>query len=414
MAEKENNVFAGFEAMAGSISPFTKGGKNTVSETTNADDETTVKLVGDDSDLDFEDGIVDPTKITGEDSEEEEEDSQKQKQEQEEEDESSSDDDEQDNTEKKKKQDSKKDESEDEETKKEKEESEEESLAEYEQDIANFVRDKLFDKLGWELTEEDNFQTVDEIVDYLEKVVEENSTPQYANEELQQLDEYVRSGGDLRKFFDTAVGQIDLESIDLTSETDQKAIVAENLRNQGYKDEYIKKRLERYENAGILEDEAEEAVELVKTFREKEQEKLLIEQKKMQQDYEKQQQKFITDVQDSIESIKDVRGIPVSSTDKKKLLNYMFKVGADGLTQYQKDYNKDFTKNFIESAFLTMNGDSAFSRVEKKAKTDAAKALKQKLQQKAKRTKVADNDSPNNRTADFSSFERISSLIRKP
>jgi hypothetical protein len=69
--------------------------------------------------------------------------------------------------------------------------------------------------LGWEFDEdEDRPQTVEEMIDYFKDVVEENSTPDYANDEMAALDEFVKQGGDIRDYFyiDKA---LNLDTIDL-------------------------------------------------------------------------------------------------------------------------------------------------------------------------------------------------------
>ena len=58
--------------------------------------------------------------------------------------------------------------------------------------------DALASKLGWEEDEDNKPKDADSLIDYFTKVIEDNSQPNYASEEVQQLDEYVRNGGDLK------------------------------------------------------------------------------------------------------------------------------------------------------------------------------------------------------------------------
>jgi len=50
----------------------------------------------------------------------------------------------------------------------------------------------------------------------------------------------------------------------MEDETNQKTIVREYLKYQGYTDEQISSKIERYEDADMLEDEANDAVERMK------------------------------------------------------------------------------------------------------------------------------------------------------
>ena len=64
--------------------------------------------------------------------------------------------------------------------------------------------DAVADKFGWnaeDIDEETRPVTVEGLVDYLHDVVEENSIPEYADERIQQLDEYVKRGGRFEDFY---------------------------------------------------------------------------------------------------------------------------------------------------------------------------------------------------------------------
>ena len=48
---------------------------------------------------------------------------------------------------------------------------------------------------------------------------------------------------------------------------------------------------------------------------------------------------FMTSLNNSINSLDNIRGISVPKEDRKALLDYITRTDADGLTQYQKDFN---------------------------------------------------------------------------
>ena len=53
---------------------------------------------------------------------------------------------------------------------------------------------------GWSVDEDERPKNVDELVDYIKNVVETNSVPEYADERIEQLDQYVKNGGKFEDF----------------------------------------------------------------------------------------------------------------------------------------------------------------------------------------------------------------------
>lgn len=240
--------------------------------------------------------------------------------------------------------------------------------------------DAIAEELEWEFDddeEEEKPKTVEELVNYFKEVIKEQSVPQYANEDVAKLDEFVRNGGDLNDYF-TLTPEIDYENFDTTIENNQKQIVKMLLAEKGFNEKQIARKIEKYEDAGILEDEAEDALEAMKEIEETKKEQLLEDQRKQHEQMVARQQKFMDDVVGEINAMKDIRGIKVPEKDKKALLAYIFKADANGKTQYQKDYSKS-VKNLIESAYFTMKGDTLLDTAKKMGTSSAIKNLKQSL-----------------------------------
>lgn len=293
-----------------------------------------------------------------------------------------------------------------------KDDSDDLSFGETEPELAKVVHEQLLESLGWEMEEgEKELNSISEVVDYMKGIIEENSVPEYANQELQQLDEYVRNGGNIRNYLSEVHGTIDYDTVDVTEEKNQKTVVKEHLKTKGYSDSRINRMISRYEDAGTLEEEAEDALEMLKEYKETISEQLLEDQKKERQAISEQQQKYVSDVQDTIDGISDIRGIPLNKQEKSKLLNYIFKPTADGKTQYQKDYLKN-NRNLIESAYFTMKGDTLVDKVKRKATSEAARNLKKKLAEKGKRTK--DQSSGQDKSSTSAIWGLASSQLRKP
>ena len=240
--------------------------------------------------------------------------------------------------------------------------------------------DAIAEELEWEFDddeEEEKPKTVEELVNYFKEVIKEQSVPQYANEDVAKLDEFVRNGGDLNDYF-TLTPEIDYENFDTPIESNQKQIVKMLLAEKGFNEKQIARKIEKYEDAGILEDEAEDALEAMKEIEETKKEQLLEDQRKQHEQMVARQQKFMDDVVGEINAMKDIRGIKVPEKDKKALLAYIFKADANGKTQYQKDYSKS-VKNLIESAYFTMKGDTLLDTAKKMGTSSAIKNLKQSL-----------------------------------
>lgn len=271
-----------------------------------------------------------------------------------------------------------KEEIEEEETEEEIEEESEEDEVESKQVSALF--DAIAEELEWDFDEEDEEEkpkTVEELVKYFKEVIEEQSTPEYASEDVAKLDEFVRNGGKLEDYF-SITPDIDVDNVDIENENEQKIVLRELLARKGYSDKQIAKKIERFEDAGVLEDEARDAVEELQEIVAKEKEELLEQQRIKKEEMVQRQQKFFADVVGEIKSLDNIRGIKIPAKDKKELLAYIFKADASGKTQYQKDYSKS-VKNLIESAYFTMRGDTLLDAAKKQGTSSAIKNLKNSL-----------------------------------
>lgn len=264
--------------------------------------------------------------------------------------------------------------------------------------------DAFAEELGWEVDDDEKPTSITDLIGYIQDVVEENSKPQYADERIAQLDEYVRNGGNFDDFYNNMSQDIQYDKLDLEDEDNQKLAVKDYLRLSGYSDEQISKKIERYEDAGVLEDEANDAIERLKIYKQHE----IEEQQRMQEQYRQQQQEqamqFVTSLNDTIKNLKSVRGVNIPKEDRKLLFDYITKVDANGLTQYQKDFNKNMVNNLIESAYFTMKGDALISEATKNGQTTAANKLRQMLRHTTKNHSTYNIDDKQRSVADIASM----------
>ena len=100
--------------------------------------------------------------------------------------------------------------------------------------------DAIGQQLGWnmnDIDEKDRPLTVEELTNYWAETIKQNSVPQYADDRIQQLDEYVKNGGKFEDFYQKQQESLTLDNIDMEDETNQKAVIRELLKHSNYSDE---------------------------------------------------------------------------------------------------------------------------------------------------------------------------------
>lgn len=247
--------------------------------------------------------------------------------------------------------------------------------------------DAIGNSLGWnmdEIDEKDRPLTVDDLTQYFTDVVNQNSVPEYADERIQALDEYVKNGGKFEDFYKRQQEALTLDNIDLEDENNQKAVVREFMQRAGYSDEQINKKITRYEDSDVLYDEAEDALGRLKEIRQQEAEEAARQQEAYARQQQEQSQQFFQTVSKDINNLTSIRGINVPKEDRKALFDYIFKVDQTGQSQYTKDFNKNLSKNLIESAYFTMKGDSLVQTAKRDGESSAADKLRNMLRHQSK------------------------------
>lgn len=237
---------------------------------------------------------------------------------------------------------------------------------------------------GWSIDEDEKPKNVDELVDYIKNVVETNSVPEYADERIEQLDQYVKNGGKFEDFYQTQQRTVSYDNIDIEDESNQKQVVRDYYKLQGMSDEQIDRKIERYEDADMLEDEATDAVNYLKAYEEQRAQYMAQQQEAQRQAQEQQAIQFAQDLTNGINSLTNIRGINIPKEDKKALYDYITKTDADGLTAYQKEFNGNLINNIIESAYFTMKGDALLGEANRNGQTSAANKLRNMLRHQTK------------------------------
>lgn len=254
----------------------------------------------------------------------------------------------------------------------------------------------MAEKFGWEIEEDEDIPTTpEELVEYFQQVVEENSVPRYASEEVEALDNFVKNGGNLRDYFEIE-GELDLDNIDIEEdENNQKLVVKEFLKEKGFNTKQIEKKLSKYEDAGLLEDEATDALEALREIKEQKKQQLLQDQEKAAKQAKQRQQEYFNIVVNEIKGMDNIRGIKIPEKDKKILLEYIFKPDANGQTAFQRDWSKS-VRNLLESAYFTMKGDILLKAAKNEGSSDAINRFKNSLNKSGVSRKTKKTDNTNN------------------
>ena len=247
--------------------------------------------------------------------------------------------------------------------------------------------DAIGQSLGWnmaDIDEKDRPLTVDALTNYMAEAVRQNSVPEYADDRIQALDEYVKNGGKFEDFYRIQQEGINLDAMDLEDENNQKQIIRELLRHDGYTDDQINKRISRYEDADMLYDESEDALDRLKNIRKAEAEAAAKQQEELARQQQEQSKAFFDAVTKDINNLNNIRGISIPKEDRKALFDYIFKVDQNGVSQYQKDFNENLSKNLIESAYFTMKGDALITGAAKSGESSATEKLRNVLRHSSK------------------------------
>ena len=266
-----------------------------------------------------------------------------------------------------------------------------------EKEIVDAFTDLFADELGWKYEDGTKPENIKDLVKHMQSIIDENSQPKYASDEIKELDEFVKNGGRLSNFYEKVYNSEidDIDKLDLTKKENQKAIIKENLRNKGYSEQRIDKQISRYEENDVLEDEANDSIPEVKEYRDKNKKELLEYQKIQSEQQVREQLSFVRNVEKIVKDVDNIRGISISDKEKRELLEYIFKPERDGSTKYQKEYN-DSLNNLVESAYFTKNRNTIVKEIQKKATSDAVKNLKLKLKSQGKSIKNTHSDMDDN------------------
>tara|TARA_R100000951_G_scaffold48508_1_gene41200 strand:- start:605 stop:1711 length:1107 start_codon:yes stop_codon:yes gene_type:complete len=286
----------------------------------------------------------------------------------------------------------------------EEESSEEDEEDDYEEDEEDDERNPVESTVVAEILEKLGYETEGEYDDTPEGLLAmtQDVGKQIAEDQLDQLFEnfplvknhleYVLNGGDSKNFMQAYDPQLDYNQLELVEDDSrsQKGILADYFATKGHDKDFIDELLTDYEDTGKLYQKAEAARRALGKMQETSRQQLVESQKEEKQQREVQQQEFWNGVYETIESNNEFAGITVPNREKSKFFDYISTpVTKDGRTQRDLDHAEAEMETKLAIDYMMYKGFDLQKIVEKKAKTQNAKSLRDRISRNEEKVKSA-------------------------
>ena len=226
--------------------------------------------------------------------------------------------------------------------------------------------------------------------------------------EVQQHLDYVLAGGDSREFFQKQGQQIDFNALEVRDDdvNMQRAVLAQFLQTKGHDTEFIQDTIDTYEDSGRLLANAKRAKDHLAKFQQQEQEQLMAQQREQYEQQQEQQQQFWGEVADHIEGGNEFAGVKIPDREKSNFFDYISQpVGDNGETQRDLDYQEAGTDVKLAIDYMLYSGFDLNGIIEKKAKTQAARNLRNRIISNEERVKSARKQQRSSRNVDFDQLD---------
>lgn len=203
--------------------------------------------------------------------------------------------------------------------------------------------------------------------------------------EVEELVNLHKKGIPLHKILEADAVIADYKSITKESITEkpelQKGLVMDLLIAQGWSEEKAQAKVKRYEDTGVLADEANEAHDSLIELAEEEKATILANEQRRIEEENKRREKRIEDIASTINAKTEIiPGVTLTAADKKKLIDGITKPsGKDSngrvINEIAKIKAKDPDFDLKVAAFALLY-DADFNKLLKKSETKVAKKLK--------------------------------------
>ncbi len=265
-------------------------------------------------------------------------------------------------------------------------EGEEEEKTEDDEDTDPTVVSEVLEQLGYEPDGEydDTPEGLAEMTkDIASQIADERIDNVLENFPLvKQHLEYVLQGGESQNFMEAHDPNMDYEKFNLKEDdaASQKVILSNYFQLKGHDKDFIDELLEDYEDTGKLYKKAGAAKQALGKYQEQERQEMYEQQRQQNIESQKAQQEFWDGVAGTIENSQDFAGINIPQKDKSKFFNYISKpVNSEGHTQRDLDHSGADMDVKLAIDYLMYKGFDINSLVDKKAKTQSTRSLRDKL-----------------------------------
>ncbi len=225
---------------------------------------------------------------------------------------------------------------------------------------------------------------------------------------LGDMYEFLKNGGKVEDFKKVYFDSVDFKTIAIEgddNEANQKLVISEYLKEQGFDADEIKEKLESYSETGLLEKESKTAKRKLEVIQDKRKTELVTRQQAARTEQESRVKAYWDDISETINKSDSIGGIPIPKGKKKEFADFLMLKDKDGLTGYQKKIaNKEESLKLALASFLNHNYDS----IKKEVKTEVTKDLKKTISRftdTAAKSKSAVEIETDTRKPDFSAFK---------
>jgi hypothetical protein len=226
--------------------------------------------------------------------------------------------------------------------------------------------------------------------------------------EVQQHLDFVLAGGNSREFFQRQGQQIDFNALEVRDDdvNMQRAVLAQFLQTKGHDTEFIQDTIDTYEDSGRLLANAKRAKDHLAKFQQEEQQQLMAMQQQQYEQQQEQQQQFWSEVADHIEDGNEFAGVKIPDREKSNFFDYISQpVGDNGETQRDLDYQEAGTDVKLAIDYMLYSGFDLNGIIEKKAKTQAARNLRDRIVSNEERVKSARKQQRRSTNVDFDQLD---------
>lgn len=207
-----------------------------------------------------------------------------------------------------------------------------------------------------------------------------NSFKESLGDNAKGLLEVLEKGGTVDDYVNMS-NQIDFNNISLEDDKgnqfiqNQKYLVEDWMKVQGYTNEEIKDTIGDYTNTGILKKQATIAKNKLAGWQKEQNESILLQKEEEKKLAEERSIAEAKEFEEAVLNTREIAGFKIPENKAKKLHDFITKTDEEGLSEFAKT---DTPENRLLYAYFAMEGFDK-EKLSKEIKTTQAKTLKRKL-----------------------------------